>query len=146
MVGVGAILLDDAGASVLLVQRGAPPAVGQWTFPGGLAEAGESLRQATAREVREETGLQVELGQVAKLAERVVRDDQGRVEYHYVIVDFAGRVTGGELCAASDVRDARWVPLDQVNQLPVTRGVAEAARRAAALVGGDAPETPMLDD
>lgn len=124
-VGVGAIVFDREGR-VLLVQRSKPPAAGQWTVPGGKLEPGETLAQGAAREVREETGLVVEIGTLACVIERI--DD----EFHYVILDYFARVIGGELAAASDARAARFVDRDELAQLPLTEGLREILVRAHA--------------
>ena len=93
---------------VLLVQRGTEPAKGQWSIPGGLIDVGESVREAVAREVREETGLIVEPLELVELLDRIHRDGD-RVRYHYVIADYLCRVVGGTLLAASDADAVRWV-------------------------------------
>ena len=139
------MILDDR-RRVLLVQRGAPPARGSWSFPGGLVKAGETLRKACAREVREETGLEVALDDVVKVLERLERDDQKRVEYHYVLVDFWGAVCGGELRPASDVLDARWVELERMLELPLTSGTRQVARRAVALAAGSEVQAPVYEE
>ena len=139
------ILSDDLG-QVLLVERGRPPAVGSWSVPGGLVERGESLRRACEREVAEETGLAVELGEVVKVLERVLRDARGEVEYHYIIVDFLGRVRSGELAPASDVRDARWVPCTDLGGLPTTQGLKSVVARSQEVARGEPPRTPLFDE
>jgi ADP-ribose pyrophosphatase YjhB (NUDIX family) len=106
LVGVGAVVVEQG--RVLLVQRGTEPAKGQWSIPGGLIDVGESLREAVAREVREETGLIVEPVELIELLDRIHRDGD-RVRYHYVIADYLCRVVGGTLLAASDADAARWV-------------------------------------
>ncbi len=93
---------------VLLIRRGTPPLLGEWSLPGGVLECGETLCEAVAREAREETGLLVETGEMLGVYERVIRDDAGRVRYHYVLVDFLCRVVGGDLKAGSDAADVRW--------------------------------------
>lgn len=143
LLGVGAILFDPPAEQVLLVQRGRAPAAGQWTFPGGLVEAGEGLRAACAREVREETGLTPRLSDLATVVERVILAGE-RPEYHYVILDFWGRAEG-EPRAGSDVADARWVRLDEVSALSLTRGVETALCRALALFRGEPAPSPLLE-
>lgn len=125
IVGVGAIVFDDAGR-VLLVERGKPPSLGLWSVPGGKLEPRETLAQAVAREVLEETGLIVEVGTLACVLERMADD------YHFVLLDYYARVTGGQLAAASDARAARFVDQDQLQALPLTEGLADVLARARA--------------
>ncbi|HEU4731982.1 MAG TPA: NUDIX domain-containing protein [Kofleriaceae bacterium] len=125
VVGVGAIIFDQAGR-VLLVERGKPPSLGLWSVPGGKLELRETLAQAVAREVREETGLHVEVGPLACVLERMSAD------HHFVLLDYFARVTGGTLAAASDARDARFVGPDELSSLPLTEGLADVLARARA--------------
>ncbi|HEY0191988.1 MAG TPA: NUDIX hydrolase [Kofleriaceae bacterium] len=125
VVGVGAMIFD-AGGRVLLVERGHPPAAGRWSVPGGKLEPGETLAQGVAREVREETGLVVEVGALACVVEAITD------AYHYVILDHHARVIGGALAAATDARSARWVALDELDSLPLTDGLSGAVRQAHA--------------
>jgi len=106
LVGVGGVVVHED--RVLLVQRGTEPLRGRWTIPGGLIDVGETLREAVIREVKEETGLDVEPLELIELLDRIDREDE-RVRYHYVIADYLCRVTGGTLEAASDAAAARWV-------------------------------------
>ena len=106
LVGVGAVIVD--GDRVLLVRRGQAPLRGEWSLPGGVLECGETLREATAREVHEETGLAVAVGEMLGVYERVVRADDSRVRYHYVLIDYLCLPAGGELQAGSDAADVRW--------------------------------------
>ena len=107
IVAVGAVVMDRD--SVLLIQRGQEPQKGAWTLPGGAVELGETLEQAIRREVLEETGLEVEPVRIVEILDRISRDPDGRIAYHYVLVDFACEVLGGILCCASDALEARWV-------------------------------------
>jgi 8-oxo-dGTP diphosphatase len=130
-VAVGAIVFDDAGR-VLLVQRARPPAAGRWTVPGGRLELGEALADAVRREVREETGLEVAPGPLVEVVERTTRE--GDAVWHYVILDYLARVTGGALRAGDDAADARWVAPAELAALPLTDGlvgVLDRARRLA---------------
>ena len=106
---------------VLLVRRAYPPRAGEWSLPGGRIELGESLVDAVRRELLEETGIEVEVGRVVEVFDRVHRDDNGRVRYHFVIVDFLCRAVGGTLCAGDDASAARWVPRAAVAGLGVNR-------------------------
>jgi len=124
LVGVGALIAE--GNRVVLVQRGKHPAKGEWSIPGGLVNVGETLREAVVREASEETGLLVEPGELVELLERIFRDAEGKVRYHYVLADFLCSVRGGELIAGSDASQARWVDRDDLHALglaPVTLNV-----------------------
>ena len=84
------------------------PLLGEWSLPGGVLECGETLREAAIREAREETGLVVEVGEMLGVYERVIRSEDGRVRYHYVLIDFLCRPAGGELKAGSDAAEVGW--------------------------------------
>ncbi len=137
LVGVGAVIVEEG--RVLLVRRGSEPLLGHWTLPGGLLEVGEPLLGGVVREVREETGLTVEVIELIELVDRIVRDGE-RVRYHYVIADYLCRVVGGTLQAASDADAVRWVERAEWNSHsalrldPVTVRVMEMGwQRARAL-------------
>jgi len=124
LVGVGALIAE--GNRVVLVKRGKHPAKGQWSIPGGLVNVGETLREAVVREAAEETGLLVEPDELVELLERIFRDAEGRVRYHYVLADFLCSVKGGQLIAGSDASQARLVERDDLHALgiaPVTLDV-----------------------
>ena len=128
--GVGGVVIR--GGDVLLVRRAFPPRAGEWSLPGGRLELGESLVDAVRREVREETGIEVEVGPMVEVFDRVHRDSDGRVRYHFVIVDFVCRPVGGALRAGDDALDARWVPHDAVAGLGVNRHAAAVIDKAFA--------------
>ena len=119
LVGVGAVIVDDhrEESRVLLIRRGTAPLLGEWSLPGGVLECGETLREAVVREAREETGLVVETGEMLGVYERVIRGEQGRVRYHYVLIDFLCRPVGGDLKAGSDATDVRWFTRDELPAL-----------------------------
>jgi 8-oxo-dGTP diphosphatase len=137
MVGVAAIIFR--GEEVLLVQRGREPAFGQWSLPGGLVEVGEDLHQAVRREVLEEVQLRVEVMDVVAVLDRILYDREGRIEYHYVLVDFLCELLGGDPVPASDALDCRFVPVALLAQVPLTRGTAEVIGRALETVQGARP-------
>ena len=104
----GVVIKDDR---VLLVRRGKPPAFGEWAIPGGSVELGESLKQAVERELCEETGITVRAGEICHTFEAVKRDDDGRVRFHYVIIDLMAEYLSGEPVPASDATEAAWLTL-----------------------------------
>jgi 8-oxo-dGTP diphosphatase len=116
---------------VLLVKRGRAPFAGFWSFPGGGVELGERLEEAARREVREETGIEIVILRQIDRAEIVLRDGDGRIERHYVLIVFAGRLTGGEIVAGDDAAEARFVPTSDFARLNLT----EDTRRI--LAGGN---------
>ncbi len=108
LVGVGVVIFNRQG-QVLLVKRGRPPRVGQWSIPGGLIDLGESLMDAAHREVREECAIEIELRDLVAVFEPIEHDAQDRVEYHYVILDYWARHISGEPVAQDDAADVAWV-------------------------------------
>jgi 8-oxo-dGTP diphosphatase len=116
-VAVGAVVFHDH--RVLLVQRANPPAKGLWAIPGGSVKLGETLQQAAEREILEETGIIIEAGKPVLTFDVVDRDPEGRVRFHYVIVDLLARYVRGDIQPGDDALSARWVLPDEMLQLPV---------------------------
>ncbi|MGB8011923.1 MAG: NUDIX hydrolase [Terriglobales bacterium] len=144
LVGVGAVIVDRPGDDrqrgdqhgdgnrVLLIRRGTPPLLGEWSLPGGVLECGETLREAVVREAHEETGLLVETGEMLGVYERVIRGDDGRVRYHYVLIDFLCRRVGGDLKAGSDATDVRWFSRDELPALNLAYDADDVVRKGLA--------------
>jgi len=126
LVGVGAIIIEDG--RVLLVKRGHPPLAGEWSIPGGVLEVGETLREAAIREAREETCLTVEPADLLGVYDRVLRDDDGRAVYHYVLIDFLCCRVGGEARAADDADEVRWFTPEEAGELALPEDTAEVIR------------------
>jgi len=125
---VGAIIFH--GDNILLIQRGRMPNIGKWTLPGGVVELGESPLEALNREVLEECGIAIEVEEVVDVINRVIRDEAGRVQYHYVIIDYTASYKEGTLKPDSDITDARWVPLEEVEQYDLTEGLVAVIEKA----------------
>jgi 8-oxo-dGTP diphosphatase len=126
LVGVGAVIIEDG--RVLLVKRGHPPLAGEWSIPGGVLELGETLREAAIREAREETCLVVEPADLLGVYDRVLRDDDGRTLYHYVLIDFLCHRMGGEASAADDADEVRWFAPEETAALALPEDTAEVIR------------------
>jgi 8-oxo-dGTP diphosphatase len=128
MVGVGALIIQ--GDKILLVERGKQPLKGYWSIPGGLLNVGEQLTAAVVREVREETGLDVKPHSVVEIFERIIRDTKGVAEYHYVLIDYLCKVTGGTLQASDDAANVEWVRHKDLGARKVTEGTLDVIERA----------------
>jgi ADP-ribose pyrophosphatase YjhB (NUDIX family) len=126
LIGVGAIIAQQG--RVVLIKRGHPPLEGEWSIPGGVLEVGETLREGVIREAREETGLAVEPLDLLGVFDRVLRDANGQVLYHYVLVDFLCRITGGELRASGDAAEAGWFTLEDVPSLSLPADTTSVIR------------------
>lgn len=115
-VGVGAVVLDEDGR-LLVILRGNPPSAGRWTFPGGRVESAESLEDALVREMAEETGLRIEVGDLVGITESI--GDR----HHYVILDFHAEIVGGELVAGDDAADVAWMTRSELERAGTTDGL-----------------------
>jgi mutator protein MutT len=135
-VGVGAVIVQDG--KVLLVKRKYEPLAGQWSLPGGAVEVGETLESCLVREMLEETGLEVRVGPVVEVLDRITHDDEGRVMYHFVLVDYLCWPTGGALTPDSDVADVVFADPDDLVRYQLTAKATSVIQRALELDRQDA--------
>jgi mutator protein MutT len=135
-VGVGAVIVQ--GGKVLLVKRKYEPLAGQWSLPGGAVEVGETLESCLVREMLEETGLEVRVGPVVEVLDRITHDDEGRVMYHFVLVDYLCWPTGGALTPDSDVADVVFADPDDLTRYQLTAKATSVIQRALELDRQDA--------
>jgi mutator protein MutT len=135
VVGVGGVVID--GDRVLLIRRAHPPRQGEWSLPGGKVELGEELEDAVRRELREETGLEVTVGRLVELFDRVHRDEAGRVRYHFVIADYLCGRAGGALRPGDDASDVAWVTRQELAAYGVNAHAAAVIEAAFALHAAD---------
>ena len=133
LVGIGAIIIE--GDRVVLVKRAHPPIQGQWSIPGGVLEVGEMVREAAVRESREETGLIVEPGELLGVYDRILRDPEQRVQYHYVLIDFLCCAVGGELLAASDAAEVRWFTSEALPALNLAEDTLDVIKKGFEKLG-----------
>lgn len=131
IVGVGAVIVD--AGRVLLVKRGQPPLAGEWSLPGGGVEVGETLAAGVQREVFEETGLIVSVGPIVEVLDRIHPDADGRVQFHYVLIDYLCSVVGGSLAPQSDAADARWAREEELEGFRLQPITLEVVTKALAL-------------
>jgi len=131
LVAVAAVVLDGEGRS-LMVERGRPPSQGMWALPGGLLDLGEPVRAGVAREVREETGAEIEIVELVDLFEPIHRDADGCIRYHFVVIDFWAHYLGGDVAADDDVDDVAWVPVARLGDLPMEEATRRVVRKAHA--------------
>jgi 8-oxo-dGTP diphosphatase len=143
VVGVGAVILVSRSqasalgcgepaveAGVVLVKRRFEPLAGRWSLPGGALEVGETLEAGIAREVAEETGLTIAVGPIVDVFDRILLDDDGRIQYHFVLIDYLCRPLGGRLQAGSDVADAVLADPDRLEPFGMTEKAVDVIRKA----------------
>ncbi len=128
LVGVGSVIVQDG--RVVVVKRASEPLKGRWSIPGGMLELGETLRDGTAREALEETGLKIEVGEVLDVFDAIYIDPSGATQYHYVLIDFVARPVGGELRAGSDVSEVRWASEEDLPELKLTENTVKVIKKA----------------
>ena len=124
LIGVGAVIIKDG--KILMIKRAFDPGKGRWSIPGGLVEVGERLAEACAREAEEETGLKIQVLELIGAYDMIVPDDQGKIKYHYVLVDFLAKPVGGEQRASQEVLDKKWVSYEEAKQLDMTNSAKKA--------------------
>ncbi len=129
---VGAVIVHQG--KVLLIKRAKDPSRGYWSIPGGVIELGEKAREAVKREVKEECGIEVEVGPVLEVVDSIHRDADGRLRFHYVIVDFLAYPREFSVCPSSDAEEVRWFSPEELEGIPIPPGTKELLKRAL-LVG-----------
>ena len=136
---VGALIFSEN--QILLIKRGKPPSMGQWSLPGGAVQLGETLQEAVIREVREEVRLNVRPVSVGTVVDRIFKDEKGKISYHYVIIDYVCESTNGEPVAGSDAAAVGYFGLHELDSLDMTQGTADVIREVHKLWQATHPKT-----
>jgi len=123
---VGAGILTIENGKVLLIKRGNEPNKGLWSIPGGIVKLGESPEEAAIREFKEETGLDAIIENLLGVFNVVIKDEYGKIKYHYIVIDYLGKVIGGTLKPGSDVIDAKWFNIEEINKINTSITVSKA--------------------
>ncbi len=131
MVAVHALVLKEG--RMLLVKRSKEPGKGKWSIPGGRIELGETIHEAAKREMLEECSIEIEIERVLDVADSIIRDEEGRVQYHFAIIYLLARYKAGDVKAQSDAEDARWVTTNELAELVVNPQLHAVIMRAASL-------------
>lgn len=127
IVGIGAIIVQEG--KILLAKRGSEPGKGKWSVPGGLVELGEKVEKAVIREVKEETNLDVEVVRLVDAVDNIILDPNGKLHFHFVILDYITKLKGGTLQSSSDVLDTKWVRIDEAEDYDLTKTFREFLKR-----------------
>jgi 8-oxo-dGTP diphosphatase len=128
MVGVGGVVISNGRA--LLIRRGGPPLEGQWSIPGGMLEVGETIIEGVRRELAEETGIEVRVGELIEVFERINLDSSGRTKYHFVVLDYLCEAIRGEARAGSDVTDVAWATPSELEKYSLTETATRVILKA----------------
>jgi ADP-ribose pyrophosphatase YjhB (NUDIX family) len=133
IIGVGAVIVE--GGRTLLVRRATEPLKGEWSVPGGMLELGEKLRDGVRREALEETGVEVEPGEVLDVFDSIFTDVEGRTQYHYVLIDYLCRPIAGQARAGSDVSDVQWVSGEALPTMGLRESIEQVVRKGLLRAG-----------
>ena len=139
----GVVVRGGCDGEVLLIRRAKMPSLGEWSIPGGAVEVGETLRGALRRELLEETGLTVRVGEMVEVLDRILHDQHGRVQFHYVLADFACAVESGDLAPATDVSDARWVARSELHRFGLRPDTLRVIEKGFQRANHSAENTPQ---
>ena len=124
LIGVGAVAIKDG--KILLMKRAFEPGKGKWSIPGGLVEVGETLSDACAREMEEETGIKIHVLELINAYDMIVPDEAGKIKYHYVLIDFLVKPIGGTERPSVEVLEMKWVTYEEARQLDMTNSARKA--------------------
>jgi mutator protein MutT len=127
LVGVGVLIIENG--KILLVKRGNEPNKGLWSIPGGLIKLGESPEEAAIRELKEETGLNAIIEKLLGVFNIIIKDNNGRIKYHYIIIDYIGKLISGELKPGDDVLDAKWFDISELKNIQISPTVIKALEK-----------------
>ena len=129
--GTGVVVFKEG--KILLIKRGQEPSKGKWSIPGGRIELGEAAFEAARREVKEECSIEVEIERVLDSVDNIIRDEDGRIEYHFVIIDLLARYVSGEIRAQSDAEACRWVTPREMAGLDMSPMLRDMLKRQGIL-------------
>ena len=130
-VGVGVVVLKEK--HVLLIRRGRPPRIGEWSLPGGAQSIGETVQETACREVLEETGVQIQQPQFLEVVDSIIRDEDQQVRFHYTLIDYWANWDSGIPIGSDDAQHAEWISLDQLEELDLWSKTIEVIQKARRL-------------